>query len=91
MRETMLVFRAILFLLLAIALWFAGTVFHLSLWWTLGVPGIPPVLPLANLALFPFCIWLSWHLTLHPRGLACVRCREKPASRATPATMVLTR
>ena len=91
MQETMLIFRAVLFLLLAIALWFAGTVFHLSLWWTLGVPGIPPVLPLANLALFPLCIWLSWHLTLHPRGLACVRCQGKRPSPSKPEPVAFSR
>jgi hypothetical protein len=61
--------------MLGIALWFAGTLFHVSLWWSLGVPRIPPILPFANLAIVPLCFWLSWQLTLAPNGLSCPQCR----------------
>ena len=86
MKSLMLVLRAILFLLLGITLWFAGTLFHVSLWWTLGVPTIPPILPFANLAIVPLCFWLSWQLTLNPAGLACVHCRDPQGSIRAPVS-----
>jgi hypothetical protein len=66
--------KATFFFFLAIVLWVVGTLFHGFLWWSLGLNGVPTILPYMNLAFLPFAFFISWLVTFAPRRIHCDQC-----------------
>jgi hypothetical protein len=77
----MVALKAVLFYFLAIVLWVAGTTFHGFLWWSLGLEGVPRILPYMNLAFLPFAFFLSWLLTFSPKKIHCEQCLQAKLAR----------
>ena len=72
--------KATFFFFLAVILWVVGTLFHGFLWWSLGLDGVPTILPFMNLAFLPFAFFTSWLVTFSPRRLHCEQCRQTGVS-----------
>ena len=68
--------KATFFFFLAVVLWVVGTLFHGFLWWSLGLDGVPTILPYMNLAFLPFAFFTSWLVTFVPRKIHCEQCRR---------------
>ena len=68
--------KATFFFFLAVVLWVVGTLFHGFLWWSLGLNGVPTILPYMNLAFLPFAFFTSWLVTFFPRTVHCEQCHQ---------------
>jgi TRAP-type C4-dicarboxylate transport system permease small subunit len=84
LKLVVLTVKATVFFFLAILLWVTGTLFHGFLWWSLGLDGVPTILPYMNLAFLPFAFFLSWLVTFQPRRIHCEQCLEAGRSRRHP-------
>ena len=72
--------KATFFFFLAVILWVVGTLFHGFLWWSLGLDGVPTILPFMNLAFLPFAFFTSWLVTFLPRRIHCEQCHQARVS-----------
>ena len=87
MNLVIVALKAIFFFFLAVVLWVVGTLFHGFLWWSLGLDGVPTLLPYMNLAFLPFAFFTSWLVTFLPRKIHCEQCqRARMVQTLTPVS-----